>query len=228
MSIRTIRGLGALIAAGGIVWGLAWIVSPSRQGVNSQVEIWASGVFQAGLLALLAVMWVTAATGTGRAARGVLAAEVVAVILAVAWTVPFLFDANRPHTGVLVVLDAFWPLSMAGLLVVGVMVARAGRWPGLLRYLPLVAALLIPVDLAVAWTPERVRDVVMGVYLALSYGATGAAMVRQADRLTAAGRAADTTSVVGTSTAATTRSDSSVPTRSPTKPSTGGPARKAP
>ena len=185
MSIRTIRGLGALIAAGGIVWGLAWIVSPSRQGVNSQVEIWASGVFQAGLLALLAVMWVTAATGTGRAARGVLAAEVVAVILAVAWTVPFLFDANRPHTGVLVVLDAFWPLSMAGFIVVAVMVVRARSWPAPLRYLPLVASLLIPIDIAVSWAPETVRDIVMGGYLALAYGATGLALVRQAAELPA-------------------------------------------
>ena len=228
MNTTTIRSLGLLTAAGGVAWGAAWILSPSRQGANSQLEIWASGVFQLGLLGLLGVMWGTSATGNRRTARTILAAEIVAVVLAVAWTIPYLFDANRPTTGLLVVLDAFWPLSMAGLLVVGVMVARAGRWPGLLRYLPLVAALLIPVDLAVAWTPERVRDVVMGVYLALSYGATGAAMVRQADRLTAAGRAADTTSVVGTSTAATTRSDSSVPTRSPTKPSTGGPARKAP
>ena len=72
---------------------------------NSQIEIWASGVFQLGLLALLAVMWFTWATGTSRVARGFLAAEVVALILAIAWTVPYLFDANRPTTGVLVVLD---------------------------------------------------------------------------------------------------------------------------
>ena len=127
MNVRTARSLGALVALGGVLWGAAWVVSPSEQGSNSQVEIWASGVFQLGLLGLLAVMWFSHATGLTRTARGVLAAEAVAVILAIAWTAPYLFDANRPTTGVLVVLDVFWPLSMAGLIVVGVMVARAAR-----------------------------------------------------------------------------------------------------
>lgn len=183
MNRQTVISLGALVTLGGILWGLSWILTPSQQGDNSQVEIWASGVFQLGLLALLAVMWASWATGTSRTARGLLAAEVVAVILALAWTVPYLFDANRPTTGVLVVLDAFWPLSMAGLIVIGVMVARAGRWPSPVRYLPLVAALLIPVDIAVSWAPDEVRTTVMGVYLAVSYGLLGLGIVRESERL---------------------------------------------
>ena len=183
MNTRTVQWLGALVALGGVLWGLSWIVSPSENDVNSQVEIWASGVFQLGLLALLAVMWFSQATGTSRVARGFLAAEVVALILAIAWTVPYLFDANRPTTGVLVVLDAFWPLSMVGLIVIGVLVARAARWPSPLRYLPLVASLLIPVDIAVAWTPDEVRNAVMGAYLAVSYGLLGLALIRQASQL---------------------------------------------
>lgn len=183
MNKLTIRSLGALVALGGVLWGLSWILTPSEQGDNSQIEIWASGVFQLGLLSLLAVMWVTAATGTTRTARGLLAAEVVAVVLAVAWTVPYLFDANRPTTGILVVLDAFWPLSMLGLVVVGVLTARAGRWPSPLRYLPLVASLVIPVDIAMVWAPEGVRTAVMGGYLAVSYGLLGLAMVREGARL---------------------------------------------
>jgi hypothetical protein len=126
-------------------------------------------------------MWNTQATGTSRFARGLLAAEIVALILAIAWTVPYLFDANRPTTGVLVVLDLFWPLSMAGLIVIGVLVARAARWPSPLRYLPLAASLLIPVDIAVAWTPDVVRNAVMGAYLAVSYGLLGLALIRQAN-----------------------------------------------
>lgn len=183
MNARTIQAAGACTALGGLLWGLAWVFSPSRSGQNSQVEIWASGTFQLGLLALLAVMWVTAASGTSRLARTVLACEAVAVVLAIAWTVPYLFDANRPTTGVLVVLDAFWPLSMAGLILVGAMVARAGRWPTPLRYLPLAASLLIPVDIAFSWAPEPARDVVMGVYLAVTYGLTGLAVIRQVDQL---------------------------------------------
>ncbi len=183
MNTGTIRSLGALTAIGGVVWGIAWIVSPSQSGANSQVEIWASGVFQVGLFALLAVMWVTAATGTGRVARSILAAEIVALVLAVAWTVPYLFDANREPTDLLVVLDVFWPLSMAGFIVVGIMVARAKRWPAPLRYLPLAASLLIPVDIAVAWAPDAVRYAVMGAYLAVAYGLTGLALIRQAGQL---------------------------------------------
>lgn len=183
MNEPTIRSLGSLVTLGGVAWGLSWILSPSDQGDNSQVEIWASGVFQLGLLSLLAVLWATQGTGVARTARGLLAAEVVAVILAVAWTVPYLFDANRPTTGVLVVLDAFWPLSMLGLIVIGVLVARAGRWPRPLRYLPLVASLLIPVDIAVSWAPDEVRNIVMGAYLAVTYGLLGLGMMRESDRL---------------------------------------------
>lgn len=183
MNARTIQWLGGLVALGGALWGLSWIISPSENDANSQVEIWASGVFQLGLLALLVVMWSSQATGTSRVARSLLAAEVVAVILASAWTVHYLFDANRPMTGVLVVLDVFWPSSMAGLIVIGVLVARAARWPTPLRYLPLATSLLIPVDIAVAWTPYEVRNAVMGVYLAAAYGLLGLALIRQANQL---------------------------------------------
>jgi hypothetical protein len=162
---------------------MSWILSPSENDANSQIEIWASGVFQLGLFALLAVMWCTQGTGTSRLARGLLAAEVVALILAIAWTVPYLLDANRPTTGVLVVLDAFWPLSMVGLIVIGALVARAATWPSPLRYLPLAASLLIPIDIAVAWAPDEVRNAVMGTYLATSYGLLGLALIRQASHI---------------------------------------------
>ena len=191
MNTRTVRSLGALVALGGVLWGLAWVLSPSEAGSNSQVEIWASGIFQLGLLGLLAVMWFSHATGTGRAARGLLAAEVVAVVLAIAWTVPYLFDANRPTTGVLVVLDAFWPLSMLGLVFVGALVARAARWPAPLRYLPLVASLIIPVDISVSWAPDEVRNAVMGAYLAATYGLLGVVMVRESAALSVATRVED-------------------------------------
>jgi hypothetical protein len=178
MKPQTIRICGAAVAVGGITWGASWLFSPSNPDNNSQIEIWASAPFQLGLLALLATMWATAATGTGRWGRGILAAEGVAVVLATAWTVPYLFDANRPNTGILVVLDAFWPLSMAGLIAVGILVVRARRWPAPTRYLPLVASLLIPVDLAVSWAPAGIRTTVTGLYLALAYGLLGLALIR--------------------------------------------------
>jgi hypothetical protein len=113
------------------------------------------------------------------------ATEVVVLVLAMAWTVPYLFDANRPATGILVVLDVFWPLSMAGYIVVDVMVAGARRWPPPLRYLPLVASLSMPVDILASQAPALVRNAATGIYFAVAYGLTGLSLIRQADQLSA-------------------------------------------
>jgi hypothetical protein len=180
MTTATIRGCGIATAVGGITWGAAWQFSPSSPEQNSQVEIWASGVYQLGLLALLAVLWATSATGTGRWGRTALAAEGAAVVLAIGWTVPHLFDANRGDTGLLAVLDVFWPLSLVGLIVVGVLVLRARRWPAPIRYLPLLAGLYIPVELAISWAPDTARVATTALYLALAYGLLGATIMRDA------------------------------------------------
>jgi hypothetical protein len=171
-----------MVVFGAIAWSYGWLqAGVMPEGVNDQVEIWMSGVFQLGLVALLAVMRATDATGTTRPGRFVLNAEVFAVALAMAWTVPFLFDANRPNTGILVVLDAFWPLSMVGLIVVGIVVAKVGRWPSPARYLPVAASLLIPVDIAVmaAGLGLEAQNVARSVYLTLAYAALGVAIIRQ-------------------------------------------------
>lgn len=183
MTTATIRGCGIATAVGGITWGVAWQFSPSSPEQNSQVEIWASGVYQLGLLALLAVLWATSATGPGRWGRTALAAEGVAVVLAIGWTVPHLFDANRARTGLLDVLGFFWPLSLVGLIIVGVLVLRARRWPTPIRYLPLLASLYIPVEIAVSWAPDTVRDAISAMHLALAYGLLGFMITRDAVRL---------------------------------------------
>lgn len=182
MKPSTIRACGVVIILGGLVWAYGWLqAGVMPEGVNDQVEIWASGVFQVGLVALLATMRATDATGTTRPGRFVLNAEIVAVALAMAWTVPFLFDANRPNSGILVVLDAFWPLSMLGLIAVGVFVLRARVWPKPARYLPLAASLLVPVDLLLmaTGTGEWTQIVVRSVYLGGTYAVLGLAVMRQ-------------------------------------------------
>lgn len=182
MKSRTIRFCGLLTMMGAIAWSYGWLqAGVMPEGVNDQIEIWMSGLFQLGLVALLAVMRATDATGTTRVSRIVLNAELVALALAIGWTIPFLFDANRPHTPVLVVLDAFWPLSMVGLIVVGVFVLRARRWPSPVRYLPLAASLLIPVDiiLSVAGLSPQGQTVVRSAYLAFAYSLLGLFVIRQ-------------------------------------------------
>jgi hypothetical protein len=185
MQTSTIRLTGILTAAGAVIWGVTSILSPSSPDLNNRPEILTSGIFQLGLMALLALMWTTAATGTRRAGRIVLAVEIVLLVLAIAWTVPFVANPNRDDGGILMVLDPFWPLSMLGTLVVGVMVARAGRWPRPLRYLPMIAGLQLVVDLSIAWAPTDVRVAVFGTYLSITYAAIGLMIVRQAPALSA-------------------------------------------
>ena len=182
MKSRTIRFCGLLTMMGAIAWSYGWLqagVMPEE--VLDPVEVWMSGLFQLGLVALLAVMRATDATGTTRASRIVLNAELVALALAIGWTIPFAIDTNRADTPVLVVLDVFWPLSMAGLIVVGAFVLRARRWPAPSRYLPLAASLLIPVDiiLSLAGLSQQGQIVVRSAYLAIAYSLVGIFVMRQ-------------------------------------------------
>lgn len=179
MSATTARISGALIAIGAIVWAATRLVlGVPAEGVNHPVEIWGSFAFQLGLVAFLAVAWATNATGTGRG-RLVLAFEVMFLALAIGWTIPHLWEANRSHAELWIqILDAGWPLSMLGLIAVGVVIARARRWPGVARWLPLAASLLIVADLALAWLPLEVSHVFTFVYLAVAYTLLGIVVIR--------------------------------------------------
>jgi hypothetical protein len=189
MKQSTTRAFGIAVLIGGLTWCATLLIAGvPEDGLNSAVEIWGSAVFQIGLVALLATMRATDATGSTRFGRGVLNAEIIAVGLAIAWTIPFLFDANRPDNGILLVLDAFWPISMLGLVVVGVQVVRSGQWPSPARYLPLAASLLIPVDMvAMIVLDESEALVVRALYLGLAYALLGLAIVRDVAPLSNAG-----------------------------------------
>ena len=179
MNAVAIRACGAAVAVGGVTWGITMIVSPPQNGVNNTAEIAAGGVFQLGLVAVLAVMLATDAVGRSRWRRGVLIVELAAVGLAIGWTIPYIFEPNRPATGILPVLDAFWPLSMAGFIVVGVLTLRARIWPAPARYLPLAASLLIPVDVvAIVAAGDAGALIVRALYLGAAYTLLGLAIVR--------------------------------------------------
>jgi hypothetical protein len=190
MEPRNVRLCAVIVAVGGLAWSYGWLqAGVLPEGAKDQIEIWTSGLFQLGLVALLAIMRATRATGTSRSGRIILNAEVVALSLAIAWTIPHLFDANRPHTGILVALDAFWPISMLGLIVVGIQVIRARRWPTPVLYLPLAASLLLPIDIVVmAFATDRTQLFVRALYLAVAYLALGVGMFRQLAPSTAPGQ----------------------------------------
>jgi hypothetical protein len=181
MSMTTARFCGAMIAIGALLWAATRLfIGVPAEGVNHPVEIWGSFAFQLGLLAFLAVAWATKATGFGRGGRIVLAVELLLLTMAIGWTIPHLWQANRPHDDLWIqVLDAGWPFSMLGLIMVGVAIARAHRWPGPARWLPLAASLLIVVDIALAWLPLEVSHVITFVYLAAAYALLGVAVIRE-------------------------------------------------
>ena len=180
MSASTARISGALIALGALIWAATrLVIGVPVEGVNHSAEIWGSFAFQIGLVAFLAVAWATRATGTGRGGRAVLAVELVLLVMAIGWTIPHLWQANRSHDELWIqVLDAGWPFSMLGLIAVGVAIVRARRWPGAARWLPLAASLLLVVDIALVWLPTQVSHVITFVYLAVAYTALGIAVIR--------------------------------------------------
>ena len=179
MKAATIRACGVAVAGGALAWAIAsFIVGPLGDNEHSALELWGSGLFQVGLVCMIVTMRATDAAGTSRWGRAVLGIEMLLLAPAIAWTVPFLIDADRPHEGVLVILDLFWPLSIVWLIPVGITVARAHRWPTPARWLPLLASLLIPVDIVASLAGEQGALVIGSTYMAVTYGALGILIVR--------------------------------------------------
>ena len=138
---RSARRTGWFVAAGSAIWAATMAVySPQDPGSVAQtVNDIGALPFQASLFALVTLQLRTAATGTSRAARGMLRVEYVLLALATLWTVLHGFFPAFRDDAWLMVLDAFWPLSMLGMFIIGVKIALAGRWTGLGRMWPLVA-----------------------------------------------------------------------------------------
>ncbi len=179
MKATTARACGLAVAAGALAWAIAGIVAgPLGENEHDALELWGSGLFQVGLVCMIVTMRATDATGTSRWGRIVLGIEMLLLAPAIAWTIPFLIDPNRPHEGILVILDVFWPLSIAWLIPVAITVGRAKRWPSPVRWLPLVASLLIPVDILAGLAGEQTRLIIGSGYMALAYGVLGILMAR--------------------------------------------------
>jgi hypothetical protein len=140
-SVRSARRTGWFVAAGSGVWaGAMALYSPQDlSNVAQTVNDMGALPFQASLFALVTLQLRTAATGTSRVARAMLRTEYVLLALASLWTVLHGFFPAFRDDAWLAVLDAFWPLSMLGMFVIGVKIAFAGRWTGPARIWPLVA-----------------------------------------------------------------------------------------
>ena len=132
---------GRVLSAGALAWSASILaVGNDPHGtVDLIVFGLGSGLFQVGLLFLLRTLWRTQALGEGRFARGALRVETFAVVMAIASTfvdAVQLSDLSQPAWAA---LDAFWPLSMLGMFLIGIRIAIAGRWTGVSRFWPMVA-----------------------------------------------------------------------------------------
>jgi hypothetical protein len=141
ITTRAVRRTGWAVAGGSLIWAAAMTAfSPqSTDDLGILVIDLGSLPFQLSLFALVTTQLRTAATGTSRLARGMLRTEYGLLGLATLWTILHALVPSFRDDTWLAVLDAFWPLSMLGMAIIGVKVAVAGRWRGLARFWPMVA-----------------------------------------------------------------------------------------
>lgn len=139
---RPYRLHGTMLTAGAVAWasmiavfGLDRLDEPAaRIGHNTSALL-----FQIGVLCLVRVLWRTTALGTGRLARVALRVETGALALAMLSTLSDLVGLTNLDNPASLALDFFWPISMAGMFLIGIRIAVAGRWKGLSRFYPMVA-----------------------------------------------------------------------------------------
>jgi hypothetical protein len=132
---------GRVLTVGAVAWSAAIMLVGNDPQTPGALVVFGlgSGLFQVGLLLLLRVLWRTHALGAGRVARGVLRVETGLVALAIASTFVDAIGVSDLSQPGWAVLDAFWPLSMLGMFLIGIRIAIAGRWTGVSRFWPMVA-----------------------------------------------------------------------------------------
>jgi len=180
---RQVRRLGLVLSFGAI----AWAGSMVAVGSNPTAD-WAQRfgditglMFQIGVFALLTVQLRTSATGLSRKARAMVRVEYVLLFLASVWSLLHaVLPAGQKDMGLVMALDGFWPLSMLGMFVIGVKLAFAGRWKGVLRFWPLVAeswaVVTVPSFLLVG---DSLSRWVGSVHLLIGYATLGILLARR-------------------------------------------------
>lgn len=173
-----IRIAGWTLAAGSTAWAITLCLFGSVGGgaLGAQIGDLGGLAFQIGVFALLAVQQRSRVLGDGRFWGVAFTVEKVLLVLAAIWS---LLHAFWPDLPFLPVLDAFWPLSMVGMFVIGVAILIRGRWRGALRIWPAIAeswaivcvpALAIFGDSISYWLPAvhlGIGYIALGVILAL-------------------------------------------------------------
>ncbi|WP_018656282.1 hypothetical protein [Actinomadura flavalba] len=139
------RATGAALAAGATAWAATLLAAGDRVKEVLPAEIAGSMAFVLSVLALVLLLRAVRATGD-RAGRVLLTVETALLTAAALWCVTALAYGDDGPSWTLP-LDLCWPLSMLGMLVVGITAVRKGRLRGGARWHLLAASLWLPVTL---------------------------------------------------------------------------------
>ncbi|MBE3010828.1 hypothetical protein IL992_16725 [Microbispora sp. NEAU-D428] len=143
------RPAGVLLAAGAAAWAAGTVIvgDDIQKGIQT-LDTLTGMLFVAGVFGFVALVLATRATGAGwgRIIPAGLLVSLPGAFLLNALSFGYATHDDFPLP--LMILDACWPLSMFGMLVLGIAVAVTGRYRGALRWLPLLAGLWFPVTMA--------------------------------------------------------------------------------
>ena len=176
VSTRLARRVGLGVTGGSAAWAagmLAFTNTPPAGTTGHYIYEVSALLFQLGLVALVTLQRKTAATGTGRLARGFLHAEHVLLGLAITSTLTWMFLREYQDTAWFLALDVFWPLSMLGMAAIGIRIAIAGRWKGVARFWPMVAESWAPVAVPASFLVPAFAQYVGAAHLLIGYVALG-------------------------------------------------------
>ncbi|TMQ97404.1 hypothetical protein ETD83_20290 [Actinomadura soli] len=170
--IRT-RIAGAALAAGTTAWIAGLLDSGNRvQDEVVPAEIWGSLAFLVGVMSLVVLALSTNATGH-RKGRYIAIVEIVLLVPAMVWC-PLIVAYPEDTPGWVIPFDMCWPLSMLGMLVMGIAVVKVGRYRGLLRWQFLLCGLwLVVAGVGQAALGDEGGTYPGTVWLGLSYGILG-------------------------------------------------------
>ncbi|MEU4580262.1 hypothetical protein ACBI99_17250 [Nonomuraea sp. ATR24] len=172
------RTAGVLLAAGASAWAVGTLVVGEKIQEGIQTLDTVTGMmFAAGVWAFVWRLRADRAGGdrAGRAVPVVLLALLPGAFLLNALSFGYATHDEFPLW--LMILDGCWPLSMLGMLVLGVAVAVTGRYRGAMRWLPLVAGCWFPVTMAAQILGGGVVSTyVSAAWLVGTYGVIGVRM----------------------------------------------------
>lgn len=174
------RLAGVLLAIGATAWGIGTIVVGEKIQEGIQTLDTVTGmIFVVGVWAF--VWRVSAAQATGARFGRVIPLGLLA-LLPLAFLLNALSFGYATHDDFplwLMILDGAWPLSMFGMMVLGIAVAVTGRFQGLMRWLPLFAGLWFPVTMAAQILGgATVSTYVSAAWLIGTYAVIGLRMAR--------------------------------------------------